>query len=140
MVSYVNILKALIPFVVMIFVVIGYQYTGSIYFKYFPVLVNFLIFFILFVSLFFKKTILQIFVVKNLFENDKWKMDYFKNLTYISALFMFANFIMALATVSMSTKTWAIYNTVVYFLFIAIFMSLESFVRKLFQNKYTVEK
>lgn len=139
MISYINIIKALIPFLVMILVSVGYKYTEIMYFKYFPVFLNFLAFLILFVSLFQKRTILQKYIAKTVLIDNQEEMDYYKNLTYAWAIFMFINFIISLATVSMSTKIWSIYNTVVYFFVLALFMLIEKSIRHFLLNN-TVEE
>lgn len=136
MVSYINILKALVPFLVMILVIAGFHYTDIIYFKYYPPFMNFLLFVIFFSSLFQEKTIIQRFALALEPDANEHVMRYTRNLTYLWALFMFGNFIISLATVTMSTKAWALYNGVISYFFVGVFFGIEYIVRIYFKRKY----
>ena len=110
--------KFAIPIFIMLLVILIFHYTSWIVAKYYPVIVNFVLFCIFFGSTFSEETVIQ------------------RRLTYIWSIFMLANFFISLATVFMSEKVWAIYNGFLSYMLVGGFFIIEYMVRINFKKKY----
>lgn len=120
----------------MFLVIIIFHYTNWIVVKFYPVIINFIIFCIFFGSTFQEETIIQ--KMAKLMEKDiKPKaLEYTKNLTYIWSIFMFANFLISLLTIFMSKKIWAFYNGFLSYMLVGTFFIIEYIIRLKFKKKY----
>lgn len=131
-----NKIKFLFPIYIMLLVILIFHYTNWILAKYYPVIVNFMLFCIFFGSTFKKETIIQK-MARLMDSNIKPKaLEYTRNLTYIWSIFMLANFFVSLATVFMSEKIWAIYNGFLSYILVGLFFIIEYIVRINFKKKY----
>jgi len=131
-----NILKAVLPFGVTIFVILMFHFTNIVFFKYYPVIINFLFFAVFFTSIFQKETVIQ--KIARAMENDVKPaiLNYTRKLTYLWSAFMFCNFVVSLLTVFMSEKIWIIYNGFVSYILVGMFFGIEYIVRINFKRKY----
>ena len=131
-----NLMKALLPFGVMCCVIVLFHFTDIILFKYYPVVVNFLLFAVFFGSVFQKETVIQ--KIARAMEPDiKPKaLEYTRKLTYIWSAFMFCNFVVSLLTVFLSEKIWIVYNGFVSYLLVGFFFGVEYIVRINFKRKH----
>ena len=129
-------LKFLFPIFIMLLVILIFHYTNWIVAKYYPVIVNFVLFCIFFGSTFSEETVIQK-MAKLMEPNIKPKaLEYTRKLTYIWSIFMLANFFISLATVFMSEKVWAIYNGFLSYMLVGVFFIIEYMVRINFKKKY----
>lgn len=129
-------LKFLFPIFIMLLVILIFHYTNWIVAKYYPVIVNFVLFCIFFGSTFSEETVIQK-MAKLMEPNIKPKaLEYTRKLTYIWSIFMLANFFISLATVFMSEKVWAIYNGFLSYMLVGGFFIIEYMVRINFKKKY----
>ena len=129
-------LKFLFPIFIMLLVILIFHYTNWIVAKYYPVIVNFVLFCIFFGSTFSEETVIQK-MAKLMGPNIKPKaLEYTRRLTYIWSIFMLANFFISLATVFMSEKVWAIYNGFLSYMLVGGFFIIEYMVRINFKKKY----
>lgn len=120
----------------MLLVILIFHYTNCIVAKYYPVIVNFVLFCIFFGSTFSEETVIQK-MAKLMEPNIKPKaLEYTRRLTYIWSIFMLANFFISLATVFMSEKVWAIYNGFLSYMLVGVFFIIEYMVRINFKKKY----
>ncbi len=128
--------KFAIPIFIMLLVILIFHYTNWIVAKYYPVIVNFVLFCIFFGSTFSEETVIQK-MAKLMEPNIKPKaLEYTRILTYIWSIFMLANFFISLATVFMSEKVWAIYNGFLSYMLVGVFFIIEYMVRINFKKKY----
>ena len=128
--------KFAIPIFIMLLVILIFHYTNWIVAKYYPVIVNFVLFCIFFGSTFSEETVIQK-MAKLMEPNIKPKaLEYTRILTYIWSIFMLANFFISLATVFMSEKVWAIYNGFLSYMLVGGFFIIEYMVRINFKKKY----
>ena len=131
-----KILKTALPVCVMFAVIIIFHYTNLVFFKYYPVIMNFVLFTFFFGSTFQEKTIIQRFALMMEPDAKPPVMVYTRNLTYIWAVFMFTNFLISLATVFMSEKVWAVYNGFVSYMLVGLFFVVEYIIRINFKRKH----
>ena len=128
--------KFAIPIFIMLLVILIFHYTNWIVAKYYPVIVNFVLFCIFFGSTFSEETVIQK-MAKLMGPNIKPKaLEYTRRLTYLWSIFMLANFFISLATVFMSEKVWAIYNGFLSYMLVGVFFIIEYMVRINFKKKY----
>ena len=115
--------KAILPFFIMLCVIGIFHFTNIFWFKYYPSIMNFMIFCIFFISLFQKYTIIKRFVLLREPKAGKQILNYTRNVTYIWAIVTLINFFISFYTVFLSEKVWAIYNGFIsYFLVSCVFM------------------
>lgn len=128
--------KFAIPIFIMLLVILIFHYTNWIVAKYYPVIVNFVLFCIFFGSTFSEETVIQK-MAKLMEPNIKPKaLEYTRRLTYIWSIFMLANFFISLTTVFMSEKVWVIYNGFLSYMLVGVFFIIEYMVRINFKKKY----
>lgn len=133
---FLNLFKALAPFIGMFFVIIIFHFTNLVVLKYYPVVVDFLFFLVFFSSIFQKETVIQK-MAKAMEPDIKPKaLEYTKNLTYIWSVFMFLNTFIALVTVFMPKRIWIIYNGFISYMLVGMIFVIEYIVRINFKRKY----
>ena len=127
---------AFLPVIFTILIICLFHFTHWVVVKYYPVVVNFLIFLMFFTSLFQKETVIQ--KIARAMEPDiKPKaLEYTRKLTYVWAVFTFLNWLVSVATVFMSEAVWALYNGFISYLLIGMFFAVEYSVRIRFKRKY----
>ena len=123
------------------FVVIGiFHFTNFIALKFYPALINLLIFFIFFSSIFTKETIIQ--KIAKIMEGGKELPEivkqYTRNLTYVWCVFLIFNFLVSFATIFMSSKVWTIYNGCVSYLLTGMVFGVEYIIRLIFKRRHNV--
>lgn len=120
--------KLVFPFFT-ILIIFLFHYTNIIWLKYYPAIINFLIFCIFFFSLFYKYTIIQQFVLITEPNASEKVLNYTRKVTCIWALFSFINFIISFITIFMNEKVWAIYNGLVSYILVGFVFMIEYCVR-----------
>ena len=130
-----KILKALLPFLGIFLVIGAFHFTNFFVLKYYPPIMNFILFLIFFTSLFKEKTVIQEFALAMEPDADWRIMNYTRNVTYVWAGFTFLNFMISLATVFMSEKLWAIYNGFLSYIFVGLVFIIEYLIRIRFLAK-----
>ena len=127
---------AFLPVIFTILIICLFHFTHWVVVKYYPVVVNFLIFLMFFTSLYQKETVIQ--KIARAMEPDiKPKaLEYTRKLTYVWAVFTFLNWLVSVATVFMSEAVWALYNGFISYLLIGMFFAVEYIVRIRFKRKY----
>lgn len=131
-----KIFKAFAPFIGMIAVIVAFHFTDLIFFKYYPVIVNFGFFFVFFSSIFSEKTVIQKIALSMEPDAGEHVMTYTRNLTYIWAGFTFLNFLVSLWTVFASKQIWMIYNGCISYILVGIFFVIEYIIRVNFMRKH----
>ena len=131
-----KVLKALLPFAGMFLVIGVFHFTNFVLLKYYPAVMNLMMFLIFFTSLFQERTVIQKFALAMEPDADKRVMDYARNVTYVWSVFTFLNFLVSLGTVVMSEKIWAIYNGFVSYFLVGLVFIIEYIVRINFKRKY----
>ena len=131
-----NRIKAILPVLITVLVIVLFHYTQWLFVKFYPVVVNFSLFMMFFVTSFHKETVIQRFA--KIIEPDiKPKaLEYTRKLTYIWAGITFLNFLISLATVYMSEKVWALYNGCISYILIGLIFAIEYVVRINFKRKH----
>lgn len=129
-------LKFVLPFLVTVFVIIVFHFTNIFAVKFYPVLANFSVFLLFFISYFQKETVIQKIAKSIEGELDDYTKKYTKNLTLCWAIFTFFNFMISLFTVFLPEKIWAIYNGFVSYILIGSFFAIEYVVRIILREKY----
>lgn len=131
-----NLIKALLPFIFTFIVILIFHKTNFILLKYYPATIDFLFFIVFFSSIFQKETVIQ--KIAKVMEPDiKPKaLVYTRNLTYIWALFMFINFVIAFLTIFTSEKVWIFYNGFLSYFLVGIIFIVEYIIRINFKRKY----
>ncbi len=132
----VEIIKAILPFIIMFAVIFAFHYTDFVFFKYYPPVVNFGFFIVFFSSIFQEKTVIQKIALAQDPNAGEAVMRYTRNLTYLWSAFMFVNFLISLCTVFMSKEVWAIYNGFISYILVGTFFVIEYIVRINFMRKY----
>ena len=131
-----NRIKAILPVLITVLVIVLFHYTQWLFVKFYPVVVNFSLFMMFFVTSFHKETVIQRFA-KIIEPNIKPKaLEYTRKLTYIWAGITFLNFLISLATVYMSEKVWALYNGCISYILIGLIFAIEYVVRINFKRKH----
>ena len=132
----VKVLKAALPFIGMVVVIIAFHFTDFIFFKFYPPIVNFGFFVVFFSSIFQEKTIIQRIALSMEPDAGEHTMRYTRNLTYLWSGLMFINFVISFATVFMPKNIWMIYNGIISYFLVGAFFVIEYIVRLNFKRKY----
>ena len=128
--------RAFLPVIFTIFIICIFHFTHWVVVKYYPVVVNFLIFLMFFTSSFQKETVIQK-IAKTMEPDIKPKaLEYTRKLTYVWAAFTFLNWLVSIVTVFMSEAVWALYNGFISYLLIGMFFAVEYIIRIRFKRKY----
>lgn len=129
-------LRFIFPFLVTLLVILIFHFTQIKLVKIYPVLANFTVFLVFFISLFAKETVIQKIAKK--FEGglDEFTKNYTRNLTYVWCGFTFLNFVISIVTVFLSEKLWALYNGCISYILIGSLFVVEYIVRVVLRKKY----
>lgn len=103
--------------------------------KFYPVVVNFCIFWLFFSSLFTKETIIQKFARLSEGELHPKTLSYTRNLTYVWVFYLLIQFLISFATVFMSDFVWIIFNGCLSYILLGVFFAIEYVVRILFKRR-----
>lgn len=128
--------KIILSVIAMQIVILIVHLTKWHFVKFYPVVINFMIFSVFFVSSLAKETVIQKFA-KLTEPNIKPKaLEYTRKLTYVWAGFTFFNFLISFLTVFLSQKIWAIYNGFISYMLVGSFFAIEYIIRVRFKKKY----
>ena len=128
--------KIILSVIAMQIVILIVHLTKWHFVKFYPVIINFMIFSVFCVSSFAKETVIQKFA-KLTEPNIKPKaLEYTRKLTYVWAGFAFLNFLVSFITVFFSQKVWALYNGFISYMLVGSFFAIEYIIRVRFKKKY----
>ncbi len=129
-------LKAIIPFLGTVCVVLLFHFSKIYALKFYPVIVNSFIFCVFFSSVFCEETIIQKFAKKMDGELTDFSRNYTRKLTYVWCVFLFVNLSISFATVFMSPKIWELYNACISYIALGVMFGVEYIVRIILRAKY----
>lgn len=129
-------LKAIIPVLGTVCVVLLFHFSKIYALKFYPVIVNSFIFCVFFSSVFCEETIIQKIAKKMDGELTDFSRNYTRKLTYVWCIFLFVNLSISLATVFMSPKVWELYNACISYIALGIMFGVEYIVRIILRAKY----
>ncbi len=118
-----------------LFVILLFHYTQIFFVKFYPVCANLTVFFVFFLSLFSKETVIQKFAKMVDGELSKNALKYTRNLTYIWCILAFFNFVVSLITVFLSEEIWALFNGLISYILIGSLFLVEYIVRSILKKK-----
>ena len=130
------ILKKILPFIFTLIIILLFHFSRLELLKLYPILANFFIFMLFFVSLFKEETIIQKIARKcEKKELDSFTREYTKNLTVVWTVFLGINVFLAIVTAFMSDKIWMIYNGFVSYVLLGMFFLVEYIVRIILRKR-----
>lgn len=129
-------LKAIIPVLGTVCVVLLFHFSKIYALKFYPVIVNSFIFCVFFSSVFCEETIIQKIAKKMDGELTDFSRNYTRKLTYVWCIFLFVNLSISLATVFMSPKVWELYNACISYIALGVMFGVEYIVRIILRAKY----
>lgn len=129
-------LKAIIPVLGTVCVVLLFHFSKIYALKFYPVIVNSFIFCVFFSSVFCEETIIQKIAKKMDGELTDFSRNYTRKLTYIWCIFLFVNLSISFATVFMSPKVWELYNACISYIALGVMFGVEYIVRIILRAKY----
>lgn len=133
-------LKPIIPFFATICVVGLFHFSKIYALKFYPVVINSIIFCIFFSSIFCEETIIQKFAKKLDGKLTDFSRNYTRKLTYIWCIFLFINLLISIATVFMSERVWSLYNACISYIALGIMFGVEYVIRIILRAKYDGRK
>ena len=122
-------MKKALPLFFTLAVIALFHFTKITALKFYPSIVNFLVFLVFFLSIFSQETIIQKFAKMVDGELNDAALQYTRNLTYLWSIFLFCNFLASTATIFMSDKVWMLYNGCISYLLVGTFFAIEYIVR-----------
>lgn len=129
-------LKAIIPVLGTVCVVLLFHFSKIYALKFYPVIVNSFIFCVFFSSVFCEETIIQKIAKKMDGELTDFSRNYTRRLTYVWCIFLFVNLSISFATVFMSPKVWELYNACISYIALGVMFGVEYIVRIILRAKY----
>lgn len=129
-------LKAIIPVLGTVCVVLLFHFSKIYALKFYPVVVNSFIFCVFFSSVFCEETIIQKIAKKMDGELTDFSRNYTRKLTYVWCIFLFVNLSISFATVFMSPKVWELYNACISYIALGVMFGVEYIVRIILRAKY----
>ena len=129
-------LKAIIPVLGTVCVVLLFHFSKIYALKFYPVIVNSFIFCVFFSSVFCEETIIQKIAKKMDGELTDFSRNYTRKLTYVWCIFLFVNLSISFATVFMSPKVWELYNACISYIALGVMFGAEYIVRIILRAKY----
>lgn len=129
-------LKAIIPVLGTVCVVLLFHFSKIYALKFYPVIVNSFIFCVFFSSVFCGETIIQKIAKKMDGELTDFSRNYTRKLTYVWCIFLFVNLSISFATVFMSPKVWELYNACISYIALGVMFGVEYIVRIILRAKY----
>ena len=131
-----RVFKMIFPVITMFAVIILFHFTNVVCLKFYPVIVNSLLFILFFSSIFQEKTIIQKFALLSEPDAKPPVLDYTRKLTYYWSAFMFTNMIISAVTVFLPKNLWIIYNGFISYFLVGLFFVIEYIIRINFKRKY----
>lgn len=129
-------LKAIIPVLGTVCVVLLFHFSKIYALKFYPVIVNSFIFCVFFSSVFCEETTIQKIAKKMDGELTDFSRNYTRKLTYVWCIFLFVNLSISFATVFMSPKVWELYNACISYIALGVMFGVEYIVRIILRAKY----
>ena len=129
-------LKAIIPVLGTVCVVLLFHFSKIYALNFYPVIVNSFIFCVFFSSVFCEETIIQKIAKKMDGELTNFSRNYTRKLTYVWCIFLFVNLSISFATVFMSPKVWELYNACISYIALGVMFGVEYIVRIILRAKY----
>ena len=129
-------LKAIIPVLGTVCVVLLFHFSKIYALKFYPVIVISFIFCVFFSSVFCEETIIQKIAKKMDGELTDFSRNYTRKLTYVWCIFLFVNLSISFATVFMSPKVWELYNACISYIALGVMFGVEYIVRIILRAKY----
>lgn len=129
-------LKAIIPVLGTVCVVLLFHFSKIYALKFYPVIVNSFIFCVFFSSVFCEETIIQKIAKKMDGELTDFSRNYTRKITYVWCIFLFVNLSISFATVFMSPKVWELYNACISYIALGVMFGVEYIVRIILRAKY----
>lgn len=129
-------LKAIIPVLGTVCVVLLFHFSKIYALKFYPVIVNSFIFCVFFSSVFCEETIIQKIAKKMDGELTDFSRNYTRKLTYVWCIFLFVNLSISFATVFMSPKVWELYNACISYIALGVMFGVEYIVRIILRANY----
>lgn len=129
-------LKAIIPVLGTVCVVLLFHFSKIYALKFYPVIVNSFIFCVFFSSVFCEETIIQKIAKKMDGKLTDFSRNYTRKLTYVWCIFLFVNLSISFATVFMSPKVWELYNACISYIALGVMFGVEYIVRIILRAKY----
>ena len=130
------IFRKILPFIFTLIIILLFHFSRLELLKLYPVLANFFIFMIFFVSLFKNETIIQKIARKcEKKELDNFTKKYTRNLTVVWTVFLGINVFLAIITAFMSDKIWMIYNGFISYFLIGLIFIVEYIIRTILKRK-----
>ena len=128
----------LLPIIFTVFLFILFYIKRFFVIRFYPPVMNFIIFMIFFSSLFGKETIIQKFAKMIKKELCPIELEYTKNLTYVWCVFLFLNFIISVITIFLSDKIWMFYNCFLSYFLVGTLFIIEYIVRIIFRKRHNL--
>ena len=132
-------LSVIIPVLFTITMFVLFYFKRYFVIKFYPPVMNFIIFITFFSSLFAEETVIQKFA--HLMAGNKYNSiiaNYTKKLTYVWVCFTFVNFIVSIVTIFMSDKIWLLYNTCISYVLIGLIFIIEYPIRLLYRRCHNI--
>lgn len=128
----------ILPIIFTIFLFILFYIKRFFVIKFYPPVMNFIIFMIFFLSLFGKETIIQKFAKMCKNELHELELIYTRKLTYVWCVFLFLNFIISVATIFLSDRIWMFYNCFLSYFLVGTLFIIEYIVRVIYQKRHNL--
>ena len=129
-------LKPAIPFLISLFVVFLFWLKRIVVFKFYPPLINLIIFLIFFISLFTKETVIQKFVRLSGETMNEPVFAYTRNVTYLWCGFLFLNMLLTIWTIFLPDEIWIFYNGFLTYFLTGVLFGAEYIFRIFFKKRH----
>ena len=129
-------MKLFAPILISLCIVFLFWLKRFVVFKFYPPIVNFIIFLIFFSSLFTKETVIQKFVRLSGESLDEPVFTYTKNVTYLWCGFLFLNFLATIWTIFLPDEIWIFYNGFLSYFLTGLLFGIEYIFRIFFKKRH----
>ena len=126
------------PFIFTICVFVLFYFKRFFVIRFYPPLMNFLIFMLFFLSLFGEETIIQKFAKMGKSELEPAELTYTRNLTYVWCVFLFLNFLISVITIFLSDRIWIFYNCFLSYFLVGTLFIIEYVVRVIYRKRHNL--
>ena len=128
----------ILPFIFTVCIFILFYFKRFFVIRFYPPIMNFLIFMVFFSSLFGKETVIQKFARMCKSNLEPAELIYTKNLTYVWCVFLFLNFVVSVITIFLSDKIWMIYNCFLSYFMVGTLFIIEYIVRIFYRKRHNL--
>jgi len=126
------------PFIFTICVFVLFYFKRFFVIRFYPPLMNFLIFMLFFLSLFGEETVIQKFAKMGKSELEPAELTYTRNLTYVWCVFLFLNFLISVITIFLSDRIWIFYNCFLSYFLVGTLFIIEYVVRVIYRKRHNL--